>query len=169
MIDTASAEGRVERDPAIPALAQATTAQTTPITVGYIETVLIDPGNRRVTAKIDTGAKSSSIDTLNILPFVKGGTEWVRFTVAGDDAQRWRFERPVIRIVRIKRAGAPTTRRYVVEMGVCLGPVYKKTEVNLVNRRHMNYRMLIGRTFMAGNFLVDPKSTFLTRPDCQGR
>jgi hypothetical protein len=168
MIDVASAEGRAKSGPVTPALAQATTSQT-PSTAGYIETVLIDPGNRRVTAKIDTGAKTSSIDTLNILPFVKDGTEWVRFTMAGDDSQRWRLELPVVRTVGIKRAGAPTTRRYVVEMGVCLGSVYKKTEVNLVNRRHMNYRMLIGRTFLAGDFLVDPKSTFLTRPDCQGR
>ena len=169
MIDAASAEGRVKGSPAIPALAQATTAQTTPITVGYVETVLVDPGNRRLKAKVDTGAKTSSIDTLNILPFTKDGAEWVRFTVAGDDSQRWRFELPVVRIVRIKRANAPMTRRYVVAMGVCLGTVYKKTEVNLVNRRRMNYRMLIGRSFLAGDFLVDPKATFLTRSACQGR
>lgn len=169
MIDAASAEGGVERRLAAPVLAQATTTRTAPITVGYIEAVRIDPGNRRVTAKVDTGAKTSSIDTLNILPIVKDGVEWVRFTMVGDDSQRWRFELPVARIVRIKRAGAPTTRRYVVEMGVCLGNVYKKTEVNLVNRRHMNYRMLIGRTFMAGDFLVDPKATYLTRPDCRDR
>jgi hypothetical protein len=168
MIDAASAKSGAESGLAMPAVAPAATSQT-PITIGYIETVRIDPGNRRVTAKIDTGAKTSSIDTLNILPIVKDGTEWVRFTMAGDDAQRWQLELPVVRTVRIKRAGAPTTRRYVVEMGVCLGSVYKKAEVNLVNRRHMTYRMLIGRAFMAGDFLVDPRAAFLTRPDCQGR
>jgi hypothetical protein len=169
MVDAASAEGGADGGSAIPELAQTKMGQTTPITVGYVETVLVDPGNRRATAKIDTGAKTSSIDTLNILPFMKRGKEWVRFTVSGDDSQRWRFELAVVRIVRIKRAGAPTTRRYVVEMGICLGTIYKMAEVNLVNRRRMKYRMLIGRDFMAGDFLVDPKAAFLTRPACQDR
>jgi len=169
MIDAASAEDGVKDGPAVPALAQVATAEAARTVVGYVEAVLVYPGNRSVTAKVDTGAKSSSIDTLNILPFVKDGDDWVRFTVAGDDSERWRFELPVVRIVRIKRAGAPTTRRYVVEMGVCLGGVYKKTEVNLVHRPRMNYRMLIGRSFLAGDFLVDPKASFLTRPVCQDR
>ena len=45
----------------------------------------------------------------------------------------------------------------------------KKAEVNLINRSGMNYRMLLGRLYMAGDFLVDPKATFLTRPTCQDR
>ena len=149
--------------------AQEMAAQTTPLTIGYLENVVIAPGMLRMQAKIDTGAKSSSIDALNILPFKQDGKEWVRFAVAGNNEEVWRFKLPVVRIVRIKRAGAPTSRRYVVELGVCLGTVYKKAEVNLINRTGMKYRVLIGRMFLAGDFVVDPKAAFITRPACQAR
>ena len=139
------------------------------MTIGYLEEVVVLPGSLRLKAKIDTGAKSSSLDALNILPFKQDGADWVRFVVAGESEEVWRFRLPVVRIVRIKRAGAPIMRRYVVELGVCLGPVYKRTEVNLINRSGMNYRMLIGRLFMAGDFVVDPAAAFVTRPSCDGR
>lgn len=139
------------------------------MTIGYLEDVVVYPWKLRMKAKVDTGAKSSSIDALNILPFKRDGADWVRFTVAGDGEEVWRFRLPVVRIARIRRAGAPTVRRYVVELGLCLGPVYKKTEVNLINRSGMNYRMLIGRMFMAGDFVVDPGTAFVTRPACDAR
>ncbi|MGD8809823.1 MAG: ATP-dependent zinc protease [Gammaproteobacteria bacterium] len=140
-----------------------------PLTIGFLEDVVVFPGNLRLKAKIDTGAKSSSLDALNILPFKKDGADWVRFSVAGDLEEVWRFRLPVVRTVGIKRAGAPTLRRYVVELSVCLGPIQKKTEVNLINRSGMNYRMLIGRLFLAGDFLVDPGAAFVTSTTCAGR
>jgi len=143
--------------------------QGTPMTVGYVENVLVDPGKMRIKAKIDTGARSSSLDAANILPVTKDGKDWVRFTVVGEDERRYGFELPVVRTVRVKRAGAPPSRRYVVEMGICLGGIHKKAEVNLVSRRDMNYRMLIGRLYLSGDFVVDPQATFLTRPECQAR
>lgn len=142
------------------------TAQTGHRVVGYIESVVIDPGNIQLKAKIDTGAKSSSIHSINILPFVKDGKPWVRFTVVDDDNRRRRFRLPVLRVTSIKRAGAPPQRRFVVEMGICLGDLYKKAEVNLVNRDKMQYRMLIGRLYTAGDFIVDPNAVDLTKPVC---
>lgn len=136
-------------------------------TIGYVEYVVIEPGNLRLKAKIDTGAKSSSIDAINILPFIRDGKQWVWFSVVIDDDQHLRFELPVVRTVRVKRANAPTQRRYVVEMGICLGNVFKKAEVNLVNRTGMNYRMLIGRLFIKESFVVDPASNFLASPSCK--
>lgn len=135
--------------------------------IGYVEVVVVNPGNLRIKAKIDTGARSSSIDTINIVPFMKDGKRWVRFTVRADDDRRRQFEMPVRRIVRVKRASAPVYRRYVVEMGICLAGVYKKSDVNLTRRDGMNYRMLIGRLFTAGDFVVDPNAVFLSRPTCQ--
>jgi hypothetical protein len=142
-------------------------AQNERRTIGYIENVVIEPGNLQVKAKIDTGAKSSSIDAINILPFQRDGKQWVRFIVVVDGDKRRYFEIPVVRTVGVRRAGAPVHRRYVVEMGICLGGIYKKTDVNLVNRKGMNYRMLIGRIFMKESFLVNPDATFLTSPSCK--
>lgn len=135
--------------------------------IGYVETVLVNPGNMRITAKIDTGAKSSSLDVLNVRPFVRDGKQWVRFVLTAEDGKRRRFELPVTRIATIKRAGVSPQRRFVVKMGICLGDVYEESDVNLVNRQRMNYRMLVGRLFTAGRFVVDPEATFLTRPACR--
>jgi len=142
---------------------------TAPVTIGYVETVAIHPGNLHITAKIDTGARSSSLDAANIQPFSKDGKEWVRFTLHGDQDMRRQVELPVERTVGIRRAGAPVQRRYVVKIGVCLANSYKMAEVNLVNREGLNFRMLIGRAFMLDNFVIDPNATFLTRPSCQKR
>lgn len=142
---------------------------TAPVTIGYVETVAIHPGNLHITAKIDTGARSSSLDAANIQPFSKDGKEWVRFTLHGDHDTRRQVELPVERTVGIRRAGAPVQRRYVVKIGVCLANSYKMAEVNLVNREGLNFRMLIGRAFMLDNFVIDPNATFLTRPSCQKR
>lgn len=139
------------------------------IKIGVVETVMIYPGNLRVSAKIDTGALSSSVDASNIQPFRKDGKEWVRFVLHGDENALRRVELPVERTVRIRRAGAPMQRRYVVKIGVCLGPYYKMAEVNLVAREGLKYRMLIGRAFMTGHFVIDPGASFLTRPSCQSR
>ena len=139
------------------------------LTIGYVEKVAIYPGGILVTAKIDTGARTSSLDAANIQTFTKDGKEWVRFVLHGDKDMLRQVELPVERTVRIRRSGAPVQRRYVVKIGVCLGSYYKIAEVNLVNREGLNYRMLIGRTFMTSNFVIDPGAKFLTRPSCQTR
>lgn len=138
-------------------------------TVGYVETVAIQPGNLRIEAKIDTGALSSSLDATDIQTFSKGGREWVRFITHGNDNSSLRIERPVERTVQIRRAGAPVQRRYVVNIGVCLGTYYKMAEVNLADREGQKYRMLIGRRFLTGKFVIDPGAMHLTKPACRDR
>ena len=141
-------------------------AQTSPVTVGFVETVIVNPGNLRIDAKIDTGARTSSVDTTNILPYLRDGKQHVRFTLVADGNERRYFDMPVLRVAVIKRANSPPQRRFVVEMEICLAGANKRTEVNLIDRKGMAYRMLIGRQYIAGQFVVDPKGTFLTRPDC---
>jgi len=144
-------------------------AQTNPLTVGYVETVVVNPGNMSITAKIDTGAQTSSLDVLNVRPYVKDGAQWVHFLVAPEDGKRRRFDLPVVRLASVKRAGVAPQTRFVVKMGICIGNYYSESEVNLVNRKKMKYRMLIGRLYMAGHFVVNPEATFLTRPECGTR
>ena len=40
-------------------------------------------------------------------------------------------------------------------------------EVALADRNHLDYEMLIGRSFLAGNVIVDPSKTFTIEPSCQ--
>ena len=43
----------------------------------------------------------------------------------------------------------------------------KIAEVSLVNRGKFNYEMLVGRRFLAGDFIVDPATTYTLDPSCK--
>lgn len=134
--------------------------------IGFIETVRVASAKLDVNAKIDSGARSSSIDARRIEPFMRDGAQWVRFTLHGDADQTRRMENPVRRVARIKRVGAPTQKRYVVMLGLCVGSFYRVSEVNLTDRSRMRYRMILGRHYMMERFLIDPAALFLTEPNC---
>lgn len=57
----------------------------------------------------------------------------------------------------------------MVALGICLGGYRRIAEVNLVNRARFEYPMLIGRSFLANDFLVDPGATLLLEPRCEPR
>lgn len=135
--------------------------------VGWVEKVRIYPANLVLQAKLDTGADSSSLDAASVVEFERKGREWVRFTVANRYGQSAVIEKEVRRTVLIKRHKGQHQRRKVVRMGICLGETYLETDVNLVDRRHFEYQMLLGRTFLAGNAVIDPAVTYTSEPRCK--
>lgn len=135
-------------------------------TIGWVETVRVTPGNVVVKAKIDTGAKMSSLGCDCRTEFERDGKRWMRFSVEDEHGELATFERPIIRKVRIKRHFGQAQERVVVDLGVCLGNQYKVTQVNLVDRSGFIYPMLIGRDDLAGRFVVDPQQKFRSRPNC---
>ena len=58
--------------------------------------------------------------------------------------------------------------RPVVVLGVCMGDMYKDIEVNLVDRKGFLYPVLIGRSFLKENIVVDATLTFTREPVCKG-
>jgi hypothetical protein len=46
-------------------------------------------------------------------------------------------------------------KRYIIELVVSWKNVNKTVEVNLRDRSRMNYKLLIGRNWLSGDFLVD--------------
>ena len=40
-------------------------------------------------------------------------------------------------------------------------------EIALADRSHLDYEMLVGRNFLAGNIIVDPSKTFTVEPSCE--
>jgi hypothetical protein len=144
-----------------PALAQGRTV------VGWVENVCIYPGNLLICAKLDTGARSCSLNARHIVEFQRNGKQWVRFNVIGGDGKRVTLEREVHRVARIKRHGLTAQERPVVMLGICLGGLCKDAEVNLVDRGSFLYQMLIGRAFMAGHLIVDPSVKYTTKPLCK--
>jgi hypothetical protein len=136
--------------------------------VGWIEKVRIYPGNYLVHAKLDSGAEYSSLDAAKLTEFDRDGKRWVRFDLPQGDGGKVTIERPLLRTATIKRHFLGSQKRPVVKIGVCLGHIYKETEVNLVDRTGFNYRMLIGRKFMEGVVVIDPSAQYTIEPECQG-
>jgi hypothetical protein len=91
----------------------------------------------------------------------------VRFDLAEKrEGKTITFERPLLRWAPIKRHNQEPQRRPVIKLGVCLGNIYKETEVNLINRKNYIYRMLIGRKFMEGAVIIDPALKYTVEPNC---
>ena len=134
---------------------------------GWIEQAHIYPGELILDAKLDTGAKTSSLHAEDITRFERDGKPWVKFTVQDQAGQSLIFEREIHRIVKIKRHERKSAERPVILLEMCLGKTLQKTEVNLTDRSKYKYPLLIGRVFMADHFMVDPSSKHLLTTSCK--
>lgn len=134
--------------------------------VGWVEDVLVNGSQNPLMAKIDTGADNSSINAKNVKVFQKDDKRWVRFTVVNRYGNNIEIEKPVVKQTRIKTKDGGFQDRDVIELNVCLQNVEKTVQVNMVDRSHFNYQMLIGRSFLQSDFLVDASGKFLQEPHC---
>ncbi len=136
-------------------------------TFGWIERVTVTEMSRGVKAKLDTGARTSSMHAENILPFRKGDIQMIGFDIVDpDDGTLTRLERPLARYVRIREHDGSFQRRPVVWMWLCLGTHRRRVEINLVDRSQFNYQLLLGRAALQGHAVVDPDETYTTTPSC---
>ena len=126
---------------------------------------LPDLGLPGVAAKIDTGAKTSSLHAYKIQKFSRKGELWVHFRV--HPVQRHRYpeihcEAKVVDQRPVKSSNGKTEKRYVINTTLILGAHRFLTEVTLTNRDVMGYRMLIGRQSLLQRFVVDPSLSLTT-------
>jgi hypothetical protein len=135
-------------------------------TVGWIERARLGAEGVLVSAKLDTGADSSSLHATGVRWMTRDDGDWVAFDVIGADGTKAHFERKVVRVVRVKRVGASPQKRPTILMGVCVGKVFRLTEVNLTDRTGFNQEFLVGRRFLENHFLVDSSRTNTVEPAC---
>jgi hypothetical protein len=140
------------------------TGQTCPRIAGWVETATIASPPRAIEAKLDTGAETSALSATAIVPFTRDGTSWVRFSLNAADAIP--LEAPLVRWVRVRRAGTKTDRRPVVGLALCIAGLSSVAEFTLTDRTGLDYPMLIGRSALAGRFAVDSARTHLTPDSC---
>lgn len=117
-----------------------------------------------IKARVDSGAKTSSIHAFNIHPFRRDNTAWVSFEVHPlQDNRRVvsRCECEVIDRRNVKSSSGTSETRYVVKAPVKIASNIWDIELTLANRDSMGYRMLLGREAMSGRMLVDPEASFL--------
>ena len=112
-------------------------------------------------AKVDTGARTSALHVTNIHELQNNR---VRFTVVVDPnhPDSWiSTEAPISRRTRVRSSSGAASERLFVKTLLRLGTKEREVEVNLVNRSDMRFRMLIGRSSIAGIFVVDVRRRFL--------
>ncbi len=131
--------------------------------IGEVENIRLIPPNIVLKARIDTGAKTTSIDARNITPFERDGKQWVRF-VCMDGKKEHSLERKVIKVVQIKRHGKAAQDRYVINMRIILGTVSQLIHVNINDREAYTYPVLIGRNFLRDYFIVDVAKKHQLKP-----
>ena len=124
--------------------------------IGEVEYVAVPALDMVFRARIDTGAKASSIHAVDIETFERDGNPWVRFTIKHPDKNREiPLEMEVSRTARIKQQGQDSERRHSVPLVVTLGNITKELDVNLADRSNFEYPLLIGRDFLKGAAMVD--------------
>lgn len=114
-------------------------------------------------AKIDTGARTSSLHAFAIEEFERAGADWVRFELhpwqrSADDAVQVAVPVHDRRLVRSSSGHAEV--RYVVTLQVRLLDRIVPAEVTLTRRDEMGFRMLIGREALRQGFVVDAAGSY---------
>ncbi|MCS7028300.1 MAG: RimK/LysX family protein [Bacteroidia bacterium] len=127
------------------------------IKIGWLEEIELPEFNiKAITAKIDTGAYTSSLHATKIRPFLKEGVSYVQFYANGEV----KCIKPVHSQRVVKSSNGHEELRIVIETVVVLGKRKILTEFTLADRKDMDYRVLLGRKFLQKRYIVDVSKTF---------
>lgn len=133
--------------------------------IGWREWVALpDFGVETIKAKVDTGARTSSLHAFDMEEFQRGRREMVRFKVHPEqrNAKRERtVEAEVQEWRRVRSSSGTTELRPVVLTTVEILGLRWQVELTLSRRDEMGFRMLLGRQAIRGHLLVDPGRSFI--------
>lgn len=114
-----------------------------------------------IKARIDSGAKTSSLHAFNISSFERGGKRYVNFDIHPLQDNRKIIQSCVGLVVdqrNVRSSSGEKERRLVIRTPIKLGQQTWEIEITLTNRDSMGYRMLIGREAMKERVLIDPEA-----------
>lgn len=124
---------------------------------------LPDLGLAAIKAKVDTGARTSSLHAYSIETFGSAERPKVRFSVhpiPGRDAVSVVCTADIVDRREVTSSNGETESRYVIRTPVAIGSRTWPIEITLANRETMAYRMLLGRTALQDDMFVDPTASF---------
>jgi len=135
-----------------------------PLVVGWRELVsLPELGLTGIPAKIDTGARTSSLYANVLDDFVRDGERFVRFAVD------WGGERHFCEAIHVDLRGITSSNgdkqtRFVIKTPLTIGKLRFRAEISLADRSQMQFPMLIGRSALRRRMVVDSGHSWLQSP-----
>lgn len=133
--------------------------------VGWREWVAFPEwGIDHLKAKVDTGAKTSSIHVENLIFFEKDNKPWVKFSIlpwqkSSQDGTT--IEAPVLFEREIKSSSGCLEKRPIISAMIKLSHKILKIELSLTDRDQMGIRMLLGREALNDEFYVISGKSYL--------
>lgn len=118
----------------------------------------------RIKAKVDTGARTSSLHAFYVERFNKGKQEMVRFRIHPKQHNNQVVQECIVPLLderNVTDSGGHQEMRLVISTIARLGDHEWPIELTLTNRDTMKFRMLLGRAAMKGRFTVDPSRSYL--------
>lgn len=132
--------------------------------IGWREWLALpDLGVARIKAKVDTGARSSSLHASALQPFQRDGVDWVRFRILPEQDEvdgAIEAEAPVLEYRDVRSSNGVVTRRPVIETTLEWMDQRWPIELTLADRKTMGFRMLVGREAIRRRALVDPGRSY---------
>lgn len=138
--------------------------KTGPAVVGWRELVgLPDLVDARIPAKIDTGARTSSLHATEIERFDRDGQRWVRFQLDLGEGRSQPVTCEVPRADRrtITSSNGESQDRFIIKTNLQIGLHIYRAEFSLADRSDMQFPILIGRTALRSRFVVDSGRSWL--------
>ncbi len=119
-------------------------------------------GVERIKAKIDTGARTSSIHAYRVRK-IDGDEPRVEFFLHPVQHRRHPELRCVAEIAderMVKSSNGGQETRYVILTPMSMGNETWPVELTLSNRDQMGFRALVGRVAIRGRYVVDPAVSY---------
>lgn len=135
-----------------------------PLVVGWRELIsLPELGLAGIPAKIDTGARTSSLHAHVLEDFLRDGMRFVRFAVDWDGTRHF-CEAVQVDVRGITSSNGDQQTRFVIKTPLAIGSLTFRAEISLADRSQMQFPMLIGRTALRRRMVVDSGHSWLQSP-----
>lgn len=132
--------------------------------IGWREWVCLpDLGISNIKAKVDTGARTSSLHAFDMKIYKRGESQFVKFFVHPEQRSSQNeiaCRAKIIEFRKIKSSNGHIELRPVILTSVKLFDEIWDIEVTLTNRDEMGFRMLLGRESVRKRFLIDSGKSY---------
>lgn len=124
--------------------------------IGATATILVEPSRLEFRARVDTGAQTTSIHAEDIELGANGDPRGkpISFNLVNRKGQSVRIDTHVARQILV-RTSEGSERRYAVPLTLSHNGIARTVLVTLNDRAQMRYRLLLGRNWLSGDYIVD--------------